>query len=130
MAQSIERFADAGSARGYREFLDISADLHAISERVFLWRSVEDIKDTFNLRDNVRPATLRDVMRIRMGQTVGGVIRRHVGLLADVGVEVEQLDRAVEHRGADRLERTEPQRLRGRALVELPVEPFVARMAV
>lgn len=78
MAQSIQNFADAGSARGYREFLDISADLHAISERVFLWRSVEDIKDTFDLRDNVRPATLRDVMRIRMGQTVAGVIRRHV----------------------------------------------------
>jgi diapolycopene oxygenase len=78
MEQAIERFAEAGSARGYREFLDISADLHAISERVFLWRSVEDIKDTFDLRDNVRPATLRDVMRIRMGQTVAGVIRRHV----------------------------------------------------
>lgn len=78
MAALIERFADAGSARGYRAFLDVSADLHAISERVFLWRSVEDIKDTFDLRDNVRPTTLRDVMRIRMGQTVAGVIRRHV----------------------------------------------------
>ncbi len=79
MVRNIDRFtknADAG--RGYRRYLAQSKRLHGISERFFFWKSVEGIRDTLDVRANMRLSTLADVLSLRMGQTLGGVVRRHV----------------------------------------------------
>jgi diapolycopene oxygenase len=76
-AETIGRVS-AHDASGYREFLALSERLHDISERFFFWRSVEDLRDTLNLRANANVATLRDVLSLRMGATVAGTIRRRI----------------------------------------------------
>ena len=69
---------DALDADGYRDFMALSARLHGISERFFFWRSVEDLRDTMDLRRNVDLSTLSDVLNLRMGTTVAGTIRRRI----------------------------------------------------
>ena len=67
-----------GVADGYAKFIRLSEHLHGVSERFFFWRAIEDIRDTMNIRENMNPATLRDVLSLRMGRSVAGVIRSHV----------------------------------------------------
>ncbi len=74
--RTASRFERDGE--GYRELIELSQQLHDISERFFFWKSVEDIQDTLDLKGSFRLSTLRDVMRIRMGRTVAGVIRSKV----------------------------------------------------
>ncbi|MFJ5489502.1 phytoene desaturase family protein, partial [Hansschlegelia beijingensis] len=79
MADAMDRFApgtDAGE--GYRRFQKVAAGLHGVSERFFFWKPVEDLFDTIDLRANFSPATMRDVLSLRMGSSVAGTIRRHV----------------------------------------------------
>lgn len=77
MAEAMDRFAP-GNGAGYRRFQDVAHDLHGISEKFFFWKSVEGIGDTMNFRANLDPNTMRDVLALRMGQTVARVIRGHV----------------------------------------------------
>lgn len=79
MVSKIDDFSlyrDAGA--GYRDFMELSKRLHEVSDRFFFWKSVEDLKDTIDFKANMSPETLRDVMAIRMGQTMAGNIRRRV----------------------------------------------------
>ncbi|SCY25616.1 phytoene desaturase family protein [Microvirga guangxiensis] len=79
MADDMDRFAPGkGAGDGYRRFQDISAHLHDISNRFFFWKPVEDLFDTINIRANMNPATLRDVLSLRMGSSVAGTIRSKV----------------------------------------------------
>ena len=78
MAATLEGYATGRDAEGYRQFVELSRQLHEISDRFYFWKSVEDIQDTLDLKGTFNAATLRDVMRIRMGQTVAGIIRRRV----------------------------------------------------
>jgi phytoene desaturase len=79
MAATMDAFAPGTSAgRGYRAFQDLAANLHGISERFFFWKSVEDLFDTMNFKENLNPATLRDVLSLRMGHSVAGTIRGKV----------------------------------------------------
>ena len=79
MVRNIEAFAgDTGAGEGYRRYLAQSRRLHDISEKFFFWKSVSGIGDTLDLRANMKLTTLADVMALRMGQTLGGVVRRHV----------------------------------------------------
>ena len=80
MVDRINAFApgqDAGA--GYASYLAQSERLHGISESFFFWKSVEGIRDTLDLRANMRLSTLTDVLALRMGQTLGGVVRKHIG---------------------------------------------------
>lgn len=77
MAGSID--AEAGTGDGYRKFVELSKQLHRISDDFFFWKSVEDLKDTFDGPNSFRLDTLKDVAALRMGATVAGTIRRHVG---------------------------------------------------
>ena len=80
MAERIDAFAPgAGAGKGYRSYLAQSQRLHGISENFFFWKSVEGIRDTLDLRANMKLSTLSDVLALRMGQTVGGVVRKHIG---------------------------------------------------
>jgi len=68
----------SASGAGYRDYIGISKRLHGISERFFFWKSVDGVRDTFDLRSNMTWGTLTDLMALRMGQSFGSVVRRHV----------------------------------------------------
>ncbi len=78
MAETLRREAAPGSDAGYRDFLRMSAHLHEVSRKFFFWRSVEDITDTIDLRQNADLGTLRDVASLRMGSSVAREIRKRV----------------------------------------------------
>jgi diapolycopene oxygenase len=79
MAQAMDRFAPGrNSGEGYKRFQEISAHLHDISNKFFFWKPVEDLFDTINIRANMNPGTLRDVLSLRMGSSVAGTIRSKV----------------------------------------------------
>ncbi|WP_210494256.1 phytoene desaturase family protein [Microvirga antarctica] len=79
MANVMERFAPGKNVGdGYRKFQDLSENLHTISNRFFFWKPVEDLFDTINIRANMNPGTLKDVLALRMGSSVAGTIRSKV----------------------------------------------------
>lgn len=77
MAKAMDSFA-AGNGDGYRRFQEVATHLHDISEKFFFWKSVEGIGDTLDFKANFQLDTLRDVLALRMGQSVAKVIRGHV----------------------------------------------------
>ncbi|GIL39856.1 phytoene desaturase family protein [Roseiterribacter gracilis] len=80
MATRIAEFTGArADAQGYQDFLALSERLHGISEKFFFWRPVEDVRDTIDFKANLKASTLRDVLALRMGQSVAGTIRKRVG---------------------------------------------------
>jgi diapolycopene oxygenase len=64
--------------RGYLKFLEQSEQLHSISDRFFFWRSIGSMRDTMDVKGAFDLKVLRDVMRMRLGKTVSGVIREHI----------------------------------------------------
>jgi phytoene desaturase len=79
MERELEAFAPGKKlGDGYRRFQKLAERLNDISERFFFWKSVEGLKDTMDFRRNLDPKTLSDVLALRMGQSVAGIIRRHV----------------------------------------------------
>jgi len=78
-ARAIEAFTDdPKQAEGYRRFLELSEQLHRVSEKFFFWKSVEGIRDTLDMSNTFNLQTLREVASLRMGRSVAGVIRKHV----------------------------------------------------
>ena len=77
MRASLDAYAP-GNAEGYERFIGLSAKLHEVSRKFFFWKSVESIQDTLDFRRNMDLGTLRDVLGLRMGRSVAGVIRDHV----------------------------------------------------
>jgi diapolycopene oxygenase len=79
MARAMDAFAPgSGQGAGYRRFQQVAEKLHEVSEKFFFWKPVEGIGDTMDMRANFNPETMRDVMALRMGQTVAKVIRGNV----------------------------------------------------
>jgi phytoene desaturase len=79
MAAAIERYTnDPKMGTGYRRFLEISDQLHDVSDRFFFWRSVGSIRDTFQFGGTLRLSVLSAVLNLRMGKTVAGTVRRCV----------------------------------------------------
>lgn len=79
MANTMDVFAPGkGAGDGYRRFQAMSEHLHGVSERFFFWKPVQDLFDTIDVRANLNPSTLRDVLALRMGTSVAGQIRSHV----------------------------------------------------
>jgi diapolycopene oxygenase len=77
MAASLDALRPGMGGR-FREFMELSEQLHAISDRFFFWRSVGSMRDTFEIGGAFQLSVLRDVMRMRLGQTVGGTIREYI----------------------------------------------------
>jgi diapolycopene oxygenase len=97
MTDAMDRFAPgSGAGEGYRRFQEISAHLHDVSNRFFFWKPVEDLFDTIDIRANLNPATLRDVLSLRMGSSVAGTIR---GKVKD-GRLAQMLDHFVQYVGS------------------------------
>jgi diapolycopene oxygenase len=78
MAAGLRDYADAGTAVGYERFIALSKRLSEIAERFFFWRAVGGLGDTINISENLRASTMRDVLSLRMGQSVAGTIRSKV----------------------------------------------------
>lgn len=65
-------------AKGFDDFMAVAKRLADVSDRFFFWRSVEDLKDTMNLKANMSLGTLSDVLSLRMHRTVAGQIKRNI----------------------------------------------------
>ncbi|MEO8725479.1 MAG: phytoene desaturase family protein [Acidobacteriaceae bacterium] len=76
-AAQIETIAP-GNGEGYRKFLEVSRQLHRISNDFFFWRPVGGMLDTLDLKGSFNLNTLRDVLNMRLGSSVSGVIQKHV----------------------------------------------------
>ncbi|TFL16299.1 phytoene desaturase family protein [Jannaschia formosa] len=63
---------------GFERFMEVASRLSEVSDRFFFWRSVEDLRDTMNLKQNMNLGTLSDVLALRMHRTVAGQIKKDV----------------------------------------------------
>ncbi|MEQ1829116.1 MAG: phytoene desaturase family protein [Pirellula sp.] len=76
MRANLENFSavpNVGS--GYERFMQISKRLHAVSEKFFFWRSISGITDTMEVGGAFSPTVLMDVLSLRMGRSVAGLVR-------------------------------------------------------
>ena len=79
MTRTLDAFAPGGEvSRCYRQFIDYSEKLHGISDRFYFWKSIDGLRDMFDVKTTFNTGTLRDVLSMRMGQTVAGTIRSYV----------------------------------------------------
>ena len=98
MAANLDRFAPgSGAGAGYRRFMATAARLHGIADDFFFWKSVGGLADTFDLKANLNLKTVRDVLALRMGTTLGSLVRRHV---ADARV-AQMVDHFVQYVGSN-----------------------------
>ncbi len=79
MAVNLDRFtSNKLDSDGYKKFLGVSSKLHTISDRFFFWKSVEDLRDTIDVKKNFDLNTLKDVLSLRMGYSVAQTVRKHI----------------------------------------------------
>jgi diapolycopene oxygenase len=77
MAANLEaRWPSMGAK--YQRLMELSKELHAISDRFFFWKSVGSMRDTFNVGGAMDIKVLKDVMKMRLGKTVAGTIREFI----------------------------------------------------
>ena len=65
-------------SKGFEAFMAVARRLADVSDKFFFWKSVEDLKDTMNLKANMNLGTLSDVLSLRMHRTVAGQIKRNI----------------------------------------------------
>jgi phytoene desaturase len=76
MQERLRQFSGSGgTSDGYGRFMQISRRLHDVSDRFFFWKSVGSIKDTFDPSNTFSTSVLADVLSLRMGRTVAGLVR-------------------------------------------------------
>ena len=79
MKTSLQAYTGSDRAGlGYEKFLSISKKLDEVSNRFFFWKSVGGISDTMNVGESMSLAVLRDVLSLRFGQTVSGLVRSQI----------------------------------------------------
>lgn len=66
------------SGEGYAKFIEVSKQLHGVSDRFFFWRSIGGLADTMEVGGAFSAAVLKDVLSLRMGRSVASVVRQHV----------------------------------------------------
>lgn len=66
------------TGNGYEKFMAISKKLDEVSNKFFFWKSVGGISDTMNFKESLSLNVLRDVMSLRFGRTVAGLVRSHI----------------------------------------------------
>jgi len=76
MKTNLERFSSKPNVgEGYERFMNISKRLHEVSNKFFFWRSVGGIADTMEVGGAFSATVLKDVLSLRMGQSVAGLVR-------------------------------------------------------
>ena len=79
MKASLQEFTGSGATGlGYEKFLGISKGLDEVSNRFFFWKSVGGIWDTINFKESISLKVLKDVLSLRFGQTVSGLVRANI----------------------------------------------------
>ncbi|MGN6385395.1 MAG: phytoene desaturase family protein [Verrucomicrobiota bacterium] len=78
MSSELDRFSAAGTGHSYQELMALSERLHKISDRYYFWKSIGGLRDMFDAKNLARGGTLKDVLSMRMGSTVGGTFRRYI----------------------------------------------------
>ncbi|MEM8735243.1 MAG: phytoene desaturase family protein [Planctomycetota bacterium] len=78
MQENLKSFAGDKAAEGYGRFIEMSKQLHDVSDRFFFWKSVGGIADTFKSKGMFDLKVLKDVLSLRMGKSVASVVRDHV----------------------------------------------------
>lgn len=66
------------TGNGYEKFMGISKQLDEVSNRFFFWKSVGGIADTMDVKQSFSLNVLRDVLSLRFGRTVAGLVRSHI----------------------------------------------------
>jgi diapolycopene oxygenase len=95
MAASLEgREPELGTR--FSEFMALSERLHNISDKFFFWKSVGSMRDTFDIGGSFQIGVLKDVLSMRLGQSVSGTIRE---LIKDPRV-AQMLDHYVQYVGS------------------------------
>ncbi len=76
MKKNLARFsASPNLADGYDRFMQISKQLHDVSDKFFFWKSVGGIGDTMDVAGTFSLNVLKDVLSLRMGRSVAGLVR-------------------------------------------------------
>lgn len=76
MKANLERFSpNPNVGQGYERFMQISKRLHDVSEKFFFWKSVGGISDTMDVGGAFSATVLKDVLSLRMGRSVAGLVR-------------------------------------------------------
>jgi diapolycopene oxygenase len=79
MGTRLDSFSPGRNLSGdYQRFMRLSSKLHDISNRYFFYRPIGGMRDMFDAKATLQPSTLKDVLSMRMGGTVGGTIRSFV----------------------------------------------------
>ena len=79
MVGNIARLTDDQiNSDGYRKFMQMSENLHGVSDRFFFWKSIGGLADTMDVGGAFSAAVLKDVLSLKMGKSVASVVRRHV----------------------------------------------------
>lgn len=79
MKQNLDAFTGSNrSSAGYERFIQISEQLHRVSDRFFFWKSIGGLSDTMQIGGAFSAAVLKDVLSLRMGRSVAEVVRAHV----------------------------------------------------
>jgi len=76
MKAKLKKFSSvANLAEGYERFMNISKQLHCVSDKFFFWKSVGGIIDTMEIGGAFQASVLKDVLSLRMGRSVAGLVR-------------------------------------------------------
>lgn len=79
MKSRLRDFTGTDAAgNGYQKFMEISKKLDEVSNKFFFWKSVGGIADTMNVKESFSLNVLRDVLSLRFGRTVAGLVRSHI----------------------------------------------------
>jgi diapolycopene oxygenase len=77
MAASLEG-REPGLGARFTAFMELSEKLHSISDKFFFWKSVGSMRDTFDIGGSFQISVLKDVLSMRLGQSVSGTIREFI----------------------------------------------------
>jgi diapolycopene oxygenase len=80
MARSInEQFPGKGGGEGYKAFIEHARRMFRLSESVFFYKDLGDVKDLmFNPPKNRPEGLMGDVLAMRMHSTVGATVEKHI----------------------------------------------------
>lgn len=80
MARSIdEQFPGKGGGDGYKVFIEHARRMFRLSESVFFYKDLGDVKDLmFNPPKNRPEGLMGDVLAMRMHSTVGATVEKHI----------------------------------------------------
>lgn len=79
MVEKLSTFsAKPKVAQGYRRFMALAERMHRISDHYFFWKPVGGLRDMFDVRATFQPGILGEILAMKPGRSVAGVVRAHI----------------------------------------------------